>query len=141
MLISGQICININGIQTPYFRCKKGLKQDNLLSPFLFNLVADTLSKISDKKMQAGYFKGLGNFNNKSLLNLNFADDTLNFLQTNFRMIEALQLLLLGFENLSDLKINYTKSTLIPLNISNEEGVLYANILGCEMKREYISII
>jgi hypothetical protein len=56
-------------------------------------------------------------------------------------MIEALQLILLYFENLSGLKINFTKSTLIPLNISDEEGLLYANILGCEMNKSPITYL
>lgn len=45
-------------------------------------------------------------------------------------MIEALKLLLLGFENLSGPKINFTKSELIPLNLSEEEGVNFADLLG-----------
>jgi hypothetical protein len=55
--------------------------------------------------MSAGYSRGLGNFNNKCVLNLKFADNNLIFLQANLQMIEALKLLLVGFENLSGLKI------------------------------------
>jgi hypothetical protein len=48
-------------------------------------------------------------------------------------MIDALKLLLQGFENMSGLTINFTKSELIPLNISTQEGQQYANILGCKV--------
>jgi hypothetical protein len=48
-------------------------------------------------------------------------------------MVEALKLLLQGFENMSGLRINYTKSELIPLNISQQEGTTLANILGCKV--------
>jgi hypothetical protein len=34
---------------------------------------------------------------------------------------------------MSGLKINFTKSELIPLNISTQEGQQYANILGCKV--------
>jgi hypothetical protein len=61
--------------------------------------------------MSAEYINGLDNFNGKSVLNLNFADDTLIFLQADYKMIEALKYLLLGFEELSGLKINYSKSS------------------------------
>jgi hypothetical protein len=83
--------------------------------------------------MSAGYIKGLGNFNGKSVLNLNFADDTLIFLQADYKMIEDLKYLLLGFEELSGLKINYSKSSLVPLNVTNQDGIDYANFLGCEL--------
>jgi hypothetical protein len=48
-------------------------------------------------------------------------------------MIETFKLLIQGFENISGLKINYTKSELIPLNITNQEGTQLANILGCKL--------
>lgn len=48
-------------------------------------------------------------------------------------MVESLKLFLIGFENLLGLKINYIKSELIPLNIS--EGVAYANILECKVNK------
>jgi hypothetical protein len=34
---------------------------------------------------------------------------------------------------MSGLKINFTKSELISLNISTQEGQQYANILGCKV--------
>jgi hypothetical protein len=55
------------------------------------------------------------------------------FIQADFKMVEALKYLLLGFEELSDLKINYSKSILIPLNISDQEKIEYATFLGCEL--------
>jgi Reverse transcriptase (RNA-dependent DNA polymerase) len=79
MLTSGQTCISINGNLITYFKCKKGLRQGDPLSPLLFNLVTDTLSQIINKAMNACFIKGLGNFNSKCVLNLNFADDTLFF--------------------------------------------------------------
>lgn len=62
ILESGQTFLNINGQLSPYFKCKKGLRQGDPLSPFLFNLVADALSRILQKTMNAGYLLGLGDF-------------------------------------------------------------------------------
>jgi hypothetical protein len=87
----------------------------------------------SSRTMSAGYIKGLGNSNSKSILNLNFADDTIIFLQADFKMVEALKYLLLSFEEFLGLKINYSKSSLVPLNISDQESIDYATILGCEI--------
>jgi hypothetical protein len=80
--------------------------------------------------MNAGLIKGLGDFNDKYILNLNFANDILIFLQADHKMVETLKLLRLSFDNLFDLKVSSSKSTLVPLSISEQEGTLYANYLG-----------
>lgn len=77
--------------------------------------------------------KGLGTFENgKCMLNLNFADDTLIILKADCKMTEALKLLLIGFEQLSGLKINFFKSEMIPLNLDDLERVNLASILECK---------
>lgn len=79
--------------------------------------------------MQGGFIQGLGNFgNNKCILNLNFADDTLIFLKADPKMAEALKLLLIGFELLSGLKINFSKSEMVPLHLDQAECIQFANI-------------
>jgi hypothetical protein len=75
----------------------------------------------------------LGNFNGNNIIKLNFIDDTLIFLKADLKMIEALKLLLKCFENMSGLKINFTKCELMPLNISNQDGQYLANILECKV--------
>jgi Reverse transcriptase (RNA-dependent DNA polymerase) len=80
ILNSVQTSISINKQITSYFKCKKGLRQGDHLSPFLFNLVVDTLFKILTKAKEHGYIKGFGNFEGNSLINLIFIDDTLIFL-------------------------------------------------------------
>lgn len=47
-------------------------------------------------------------------------------------MVEHLKFLLLGFESTSGLKINYSKSALIPLNISDTLACNLSNQLGCQ---------
>jgi hypothetical protein len=53
------------------------------------------------KVKESGYIKGLGKFEEDNLITLNFIDDTLLFLTIDTRIIDALKLLLVGFENLS----------------------------------------
>lgn len=73
------------------------------------------------KAQQAGYIKGLGNFQNiGDIFNLHFVDDILLFLEAKVKYIEALKWILVGFEDISSLKINYNKCEMIPLNISKE---------------------
>jgi hypothetical protein len=96
-------------------------------------LIVDTLSKILTKAKDHGYIKGLGNFEETSLINLNFTDDTLIFLQTNFKIIDALKMILIRFENLLGLKINFTKNKMAPLNLTDTEGIQFVNILDCKV--------
>jgi hypothetical protein len=48
-------------------------------------------------------------------------------------MLETLKLILIGFENLTGLKINYTKNELIPLNITEQESNNMAQLFGCKI--------
>lgn len=80
-----------------------------------------------------GLISGLGQSNSPKVLNLHFADDTLLFLEANTTMVEHLKFLLLGFELLSGLKINFSKSTLVPLNIQQSLATNLANQLGCSI--------
>lgn len=48
-------------------------------------------------------------------------------------MMEKLKYILIAFAKLSGLKINFSKSELIPLNIEESFGVFLANILGCKV--------
>jgi hypothetical protein len=93
--------------------------------------VADTLSKILYKAKISRYIKKLGNFEGDNLINFNFADNTLIFLNVDTKMIDALKLLLIGYEHLTCLKINFIKSEMVPLNLQINSS--YANILGCKI--------
>jgi hypothetical protein len=79
--------------------------------------VADTLSKFLYKAKISRYIKKLGNFEGDNLINFNFADNTLIFLNVDTKMIDALKLLLIGYEHLTCLKINFIKSEMVPLNL------------------------
>jgi hypothetical protein len=41
--------------------------------------------------------------------------------------------ILIEFENLLKLKINFTKSKMVSLNFTNTEGIQFANILDCKV--------
>jgi hypothetical protein len=47
--------------------------------------------------------------------------------------VETVLWALVAFEALTDIKINYTKTYLIPMNLSGTEANSYATMLGCKL--------
>ena len=66
-------------------------------------------------------------------MNLHFADDTLLFLQVDKNILNYIKWLLLAFENVSGLKINFEKSEMYPLNLSVSECDELSSVLGCKV--------
>ena len=62
-------------------------------------------------------------FNAPKVLNLHFVDDTLLLVEADHRMVENLKMLLLGFELVSSLQINFGKSALISLRVYLDDGL------------------
>jgi hypothetical protein len=97
----------------------------------LFDIVSEAFHRILSNASNEGYLKGvqLGR-NNLKFLNLHFADDTLLFLEASESNIQVLRWLSIGFENLSRLKINYSKREIISMNIFEDEGNNLASLFG-----------
>jgi Reverse transcriptase (RNA-dependent DNA polymerase) len=142
ILECSKTCINFNGQIGPYFHCKRGVRQGDPLSPFLFDLVADVLNILLKNDKNLGYLKGLGSIGSfEGILNLHFADDTLLFLEAKTEYIEILKWILVAFEDLSGLKINFDKCEMVPFNISDEEEYNLAQILGCTISHLTITYL
>ena len=73
----------INGRPRGKFRGFKGLRQGDPLSPFLFMVVADRLSRLMERAMEVGFVKGckVGK-DNIMISHLQFADDTIFFVDS-----------------------------------------------------------
>jgi hypothetical protein len=96
--------------------------------------VTGVFNKLLNNAQQLGYLKGLGQVGSfKGILKLHFVDDTLLFLEAKDEFIETLKWILIAFEDLLGLKINFDKCEIIPLNILDDQGVHLANYLGCKL--------
>ena len=63
---------------------------------------------------------------------LQYADDTVLFLQHDLAKAANLKLLLITFEQVSGLKINYHKSELFGFGMTEEEETLYLSLFRCQ---------
>jgi hypothetical protein len=128
----GKVGVNINGEAGGFFKTHKGLRQGDPLSPLLFNLVSDALATMIDNAKLAGKIKGLvPNLIEGGLTHLQYADDTIVFLNMDDQSIIHTKFLLYCFENMSGLKINYQKSEVFALGCSEEEVIRVAQMLNC----------
>jgi hypothetical protein len=103
------------------------------LSPILFNLVVDVLSRMLHKAINRGLMKGLGNeLIEVGVVSLQYADDTILLIENNESYARNLKWILTCFELMSGMRINFDKSELVPINIESE-GVVnnWRDVPGC----------
>ena len=84
------------------------------ISPLLFNILADTLAAILDRAKVAGHISGVAQgIIPGGISHLQYENDTLVFIKKSEREITNLKFLLMCFEEMSGLKINFAKSEAI----------------------------
>ena len=127
--------ILINGSPCGFFESSRGLRQGDLLSPLLFVLVMEALRRMLDKAVPEGHLLGfrVGNIEGRSLVvyHLLFADDTLIFCDADFDQLLILRMVLIWFEAGTSLKINLSKSKLVPVGVVHNIELLLS-ALGCK---------
>ena len=103
--------IKVNDEIGPYFQTKRGLRQGDPMSPILFNIVADMLALLLKRAKDDGQIRGvIPNLLDDGLSILQYADDTIIFIDHDLEQAKNLKLLLCAFEQLSGLKMNFHKS-------------------------------
>jgi hypothetical protein len=134
VLINGSFCVRINDQNSQYFVAGKGLKQGDPLSLILFNCIAEVFTKMLHKAAQRNLIRGLlPNVVPGGVISLQYADDTILFLEPDSHMARLLKWILTCFECLSGLKINYHKSDLMTLNLPEGAANEFAQFFCCNL--------
>ena len=111
--------ILVNGNAKVWVKAFRDLRQGDPLSPFLFTIVVDVLSRLVVRAEKRGLFEGfLVGKNRTRVSHLQFMDDTIIFSRASLEELQLLKLILLVFGCQSRLRINLDKSTLSGINIS-----------------------
>jgi hypothetical protein len=130
----GSVAVKVNNDVGHYFLTKKGLQHGDPLSPILFNLVADMLAIFITRAKEDGQIQGLiPHLVEDGLSILQYADDTILFLEHDLEQAKNLKIILCAFEQLSCLKINFHKSELFCYGEAKDYMDQYSQIFGCEM--------
>jgi len=105
----------VNGSPTYEFPLKRGLRQGDPLSPFLFLLAAEGLNILMNSLVQTQLFTGysIGAINLVVVSHFQFVDDTLLLGTKSWANVRALRVALVIFEVMSGLKVNFHKSILV----------------------------
>jgi len=114
----------INGAASPFFHAERGLRQGCPLSPLLFLLVAEGLSRAIIKAKNEGRFQGILVAPNLNISHLLFVDDVLIFCSGSRGDTRVLNEILDLFSKATGMEINAGKSTLSTHLLRPEEVAL-----------------
>ncbi|WOL19493.1 hypothetical protein Cni_G28291 [Canna indica] len=101
----------VNDAKGRTFKNKHGLRQGNPLSPLLFNLVYDVLSRLISRAAENDLVAGaLYQFFPRGITHILFSDDLLLFSKDDENCIHSFDVLLRCFDLCSGLKLNVLKT-------------------------------
>ncbi|RVW21770.1 LINE-1 retrotransposable element ORF2 protein [Vitis vinifera] len=132
-LSSVSYAVLVNGSAKGWVKASRGLRQGDPLSPFLFTLVADVLSRMLVRAEERNMLEGFRVGRNRTRVShLQFADDTIFFSNTREEDLQTLKSLLLAFGHISGLKVNLDKSNIYGINLDHAHISRLAETLGCK---------
>ncbi|XP_016170819.1 uncharacterized protein LOC107613365 [Arachis ipaensis] len=130
---TASMSVPINGSSSKPFKMERGLRQGDPLSPFLLVLVVDVLHRmVGEAARNRRVSLLLVGRDSIELSHLQFADDTILFCRPKEETIKNYQRLLRCFELMSELNINFDKSSLILVNCDEQWVQHMCRLLGCK---------
>lgn len=109
-ITSPSFSICINGELCGYFRGARGLRQGDLISPYLFVIVMEVLARLLAEKAESPDFKFHWRCEKNKIINLCFADDLMIFCKGDINSVSLIKEALDEFQGLSGLSPSPPKS-------------------------------
>ena len=132
ILATSKTAVLLNGVPSRWIRCKKGLRQGDPLSPYLFLIVADLLHQmIARDASSSRLLHPL--VDDLSCPVIQYADDTLPLVPAEQGQLSRLKSILDAFSAATELSINFHKSTFVPVNVDPARATRLAAELGCPL--------
>ncbi|MCH99250.1 RNA-directed DNA polymerase (Reverse transcriptase), partial [Trifolium medium] len=135
-VFGGNFSVLVNGCPTEEININRGLKQGDPLAPFLFLLVVEGFGGAMRKAVDIGVFKGFPiRGGGLSISHLQYADDTLCIGEASVENLWAIKAILRGFELASGLRVNFWKSSLMGIHVSQNFMDMACMFLNCREGR------
>ena len=122
--------IAINGELAGFFLGEKGLRQGDAISPYLFIMVMEVLSKLLEHAAEDGHFRLHPLCSTPTATHLLFADDLLVFTDGSRHSISGVKNVMAGFKEWSGLDMNSEKSEIFFGGYSDLECAVISDISG-----------
>jgi len=129
---SATSAVLLNGCPGKTIHCKRGLRQGDPLSPLLFVLAANFLQSLINKGKEMGLLNlPIPMETNKDFPIVQYADDTLIVAKGDTRQLLFLKSVINTFFEATGLKVNFRKSMMLPINITDERLDFLSKTFGC----------
>uniref|UniRef100_A0A2N9FC99 Reverse transcriptase domain-containing protein n=1 Tax=Fagus sylvatica TaxID=28930 RepID=A0A2N9FC99_FAGSY len=133
---SVRFSVIVNGSPTGFFDSSRGLRQGDPLSPLLFLMIVEVLSRMLRNAVERGFIKGFqvgrDGLPSVSVSHLLYADDTILFCDAHPEQLLYIRMVLTCFEAVTGLKVNMAKSEMVPIGEVNGLSAL-ADLLYCHV--------
>jgi hypothetical protein len=133
ILTMGTSLVLLNGTPGKVFHCRRGVRQGDPLSPLLSVLATDLLQSIANRARAIGLSRlsiEVGYTDDFPIIQ--YADDTLLIMEAYPQQLLALKIILNMFADSAGLKVNYSKSSMLPINLSKERLHHLASTFHCK---------
>ena len=135
ILSTGTSAVIMNGVPGRKFKCKRGVCQGDPLSPLIFVLSVELLQILINRAASQGLLCPPIPQGNADYPVIQYANHTLLIMQADARQLFFLKALLRSFSDSTGLKVNYSKSQMLPINVSQDRMQILANTFGCQIER------
>jgi hypothetical protein len=129
---SGTSSVLLNGVPSKVFHCRRGLDKG---IPYLlyYFLSADFLQSLINKAKDMGLLRlPINMWYTSDFPIIQYADDTLKIMEACPQQLLVLKSILNTFADSDGLKVNYSKSNMIPINLSPGRLTHLAAIFNCQ---------
>jgi hypothetical protein len=133
LLSLGISSILLNGTRGRRFKCKRGVRQGDLLSPLLFVLAAELLQYIVNDALNNNHLSMPIPHATNDFPIVQYADDIILIVPAERDQILHLKGLLQSFAESTGLRVNFHKSSMVPLNVLDVKLQDLASVFACQI--------